>query len=190
MTYQPQVLAEHLCGSMDVVLALPGGKRLDGPDPVAEIDRLCGLELADRLDRAEQGQAALVQLGEEREVRMLSLTPRRTAHVRHWHKYLRARLPPQLRFVFRRPGEAGGTPAANVEEFHDLVRAASADVLACHARQGDFSRWIADALQDETLARTIRPVEQRFSGSEQTDGDVEALRDGVVAAIERRYGDG
>jgi hydroxymethylpyrimidine pyrophosphatase-like HAD family hydrolase len=188
MTYQPQVLAEHLCGSMDVVVALPGGKRLEGPDPVAEIDRLCGLKLADCLDRAGQGQAVLVQL-ERREARMLSLAPRRTAHVRHWHKYLRARLPPRLRFVFRRPGEAGGTPAANIEEFHDLVRAASAEALAFHARQGDFSRWIAEAVQDEMLARTIRPVEQQFSGSGHTDGDIGALRDGVVTAIERRYGD-
>jgi hypothetical protein len=187
VTYQPQVLAERLKSAMDVLLVLPGGKKMAGPDPLAEVDRLCGLDISGRLEAAEPGQAALVRLSNGQGIRLVTLAGRRTEHVRHWHKYLQARLPPGLRFVFRKAGEPGGTTASNVEEFRELLRASVPEVVAHHAERSDFSRWIAEALQDETLAQAVRPIERQFLASNRTVGDVEALRRDVGVVIGQRY---
>lgn len=160
---------------------------MPGPDPIAEVDRLCGLELSKRLQNAETGQAALVRLTNGHDTRLITLAARRTEHVRHWHKYLQARLPPGLRFVFRKAGEPGGTTASNVEEFRELLRASATEVIAHHAGRSDFSRWIGEALQDESLAQTVRPMEQQFIASSRARGDVDILRRDVGAAIRQRY---
>jgi hypothetical protein len=187
VTYQPQALAERLKSAMDIFLVLPGGKRMAGPDPLSEIDRLCGLEVSKRLQGAERGQAALVRLTNGHDIRLVTLAARRTEHVRHWHKYLQARLPPGLRFVFRKAGESAGTTASNVEEFRELLRASAPEVIAHHAERSDFSRWIAEALQDETLAQAVRPIERQFLASDRTKGDVETLRLDVGIAVQQRY---
>jgi hydroxymethylpyrimidine pyrophosphatase-like HAD family hydrolase len=187
VTYQPQLLAERLKSAIDVLLVLPGGKRMAGPDPLAEIDRLCGLEVSERLQGAEKGQAALVRLTNGHDIRLVTLAARRTEHVRHWHKYLQARLPPGLRFVFRKAGEPGGTTASNVEEFRELLRASPPEVVATHAERSDFSRWIAEALQDEALAQAVRPIERKFVASNRATRDIEALRLDVGAAVRQRY---
>jgi hypothetical protein len=48
-------------------------------------------------------------------------------------------------------------------------------------------RWIGEALQDESLAQTVRPMEQQFIASNRAHRDVDILRRDVAAAIRQRY---
>lgn len=188
VTYQPQVLEKQLCTAIDYVLALPGGRRLAGPDPISELERICAMSIAACLTDANTGQAFLIRLDSPREARLLALTPRRTAHVRHWHKYVQGRLQPWLRFVFRQPdGSTDGT-AANVQEFCDLLHVVSPAAIAFHAVRSDFSRWIHQALQEDELSHMVRPIEQRFIGSSRDSNQIAALRKDIVNVVLEHYG--
>jgi hypothetical protein len=188
VTYQPQVLERHLCTAMDHLLVMPGGRRLAGPDPISEVERITGLSLTTTLDGVDTGYALLVDLGGSREVRLIELAPRRTAHVRHWHKYVQGKLPLWLRFNFTGRDGRGVSSAANVQEFCDLVSETPPDTVAFHGERLDFSRWIREALQEEALAADVRSSEQRFIASNRASDDVVALRSAVVKAIMQHYG--
>ena len=188
VTYQPQELEAHLAAAMDYFLVLPGGRRLAGADPVAELERITGTVLAPQLEDLHTGQALLIASGKQREVQPIELAPRRTAHVRHWHKYVQGKLPPRLRFCFRGQHGSGAVTAANVQEFCDLVRESPADVIVFHAERFDFSRWIGQALQEGGLAGSVRSLEQRFTASPHAADDIAALRQEVTGVIMQHYG--
>lgn len=187
VTYQPQALAERLRDSIDVVLILAGGKRLQGPDPIREIEQVFKLDLSNWLDGERNGQALFYQPGQSAKPRWLTLSPRRTAHVRHRHKYLYSKLPPRLRFVFRRPDNSSTAIAKNVHGFHDALRSCETEVLAGHAMRGDFSRWVIEALQDSALGKEIETAEQAFLSSGRGHDDIDILKRGLLAAFERHY---
>jgi hypothetical protein len=70
-----------------------------------------------------------------------------------------------------------------VEDFHRELQVCPENVLLHHLAHGDFSRWISQALRDDRLASAIHSIES------SCDRDVEATRDALTQAIERRYGD-
>jgi hypothetical protein len=187
VTYQPQVFEDQLCTAMDYVLALPEGRRLTGPDPLSELERICRLPVAASLLDAKSGEGLLIDLT-RRDLFRLQLASRRTAHVRHWHKYVQGRLPPWLRFNFSGRDGSGSSSAANVQEFCDVVGESAPDVVAFHGERSDFSRWISEALQEEALAGTVRSIEQQYIASDHGAVAVAALRDGVVRAVMQHYG--
>ena len=110
---------------------------------------------------------------------------RRSAHVRHWHKYLTAVLPHHQRFFFRSAEGLTGASAANIPEFHHELERCEPAVLLHHAPAHDFSRWIELVLQDPELASEFRAIEERIAGG--AEADVEPARRDLLAGIERRY---
>jgi hypothetical protein len=112
---------------------------------------------------------------------------RKLPHVRHWHKYLQARLPPHRSFVFRDQGGPIGLVAANVPEFGAVLAHASSDVLKHHAHHGDFSRWLGDLGHDPALARSISVVEQELAAASGADC-IELLRARLLSTIDLRFG--
>lgn len=188
VTYRPQALEPHIAAWMDHLLVLPGGRRLAGPDPVEELERITGLSLAPALSPLETGHALWVRMKEKDRLRPIELAPRRTAHVRHWHKYVQGKLPPWLRFNFRGPDGRESASAANVQEFSDLVGESAPDIIAFHGERSDFSRWIGQALQEEALAANVRSIEQQFVASGRSSDDIARLRAAVVKAVMQHYG--
>lgn len=187
VTYQPQVLARHLCTTMDHLLVLPGGRRLNGPDPISEVEKITGLSLSPRLDGVKTGHALLVDMGDARQARLIELAPRRTAHVRHWHKYVEGKLPSRMRFGFTGRDGRGACTAANIREFCEIVGNSAPDTVAFHGERLDFSRWIREAVQEDALATEVRSIERRFIASNRTSGDIAALQRDVVKAIMHHY---
>lgn len=109
---------------------------------------------------------------------------RRTAHVRHWHKYVEGQLPGYRRFWFRDDAGATGRTAGNLRELATEVAGAGADVLRHHARGHDLSRWLRDVVQDEVLAELVADLEERVIAG----AGPEVLGDGLPEALRRRYG--
>lgn len=187
VTYQPQVFGERLVNAIDFVLAVPGGKRLAGPDPLAELERMFDLPAATATQEVQDREALLISVGDRRDVRRLQLVQRRTTHVRHRHKYMKGELPDHLHFVFRASDGKSSATATNVQEFCDLARDSTAAAVDYHARRNDFSRWISMALQEQELATTVSTLENRYIASHHTAMDLATLSRALVRAITNYY---
>ncbi len=120
---------------------------------------------------------------------MFTPSSRLSAHVRHWHKYMHAKLPPHRWFVFRGRWGVTGRSAGNVAEVHDEIQRAGPDVVQHHVLGGDFSRWIDTVVKDDQLALAFSAIE--LAAKEASDppmrGAIEEWRRGLVRAIEGRY---
>lgn len=191
VTYRPDDLSQAIRESIDVVLAVPGGKEADrgaGRDPLDAVEAIYGLELGPRPD-GPLGGAILARPKIDPIARSFTISPRKTPHVRHWHKYVGRILPPSLHFQFR--GESGELRhvAGNVAEFHRVLRTCDPDVIRNHARREDLSRWLRQGIHDLTLGGAVGDLERGFHSTSQQDADVEALRFALLRAIEQRYVD-
>lgn len=84
---------------------------------------------------------------------------RSTRHVRHWHKYVDSPLPDHERFLFHDGDGRPGVVAASLREFVAAVRTVPDPVIAFHAGNGDFSRWLAEVYRDPVLASLVATTE-------------------------------
>ncbi len=199
VTYRPDQLAPAVLETIDFALLLAGER---GLDPAVATAVAAGTKLAPELlapylgatdgstdgsTKLALGDGVLFRTAPPGEPQRLALGPRWVAHVRHWHKYLHAQLPHERWFYFRDADSAVSAAAANLAEFHRALRHASTAELQHHAKASDFSRWLAEVIQDEALSRAFRPIEQRLQECSKV-GEFEEARRDLLAAIERRYG--
>jgi hypothetical protein len=142
-------------------------------------------ELSRILDRCPIGRAILVR-PPPGGAQALTLHRRLTPHVRHLHKYAEAQLPFEHRFFFRRGSENTGSSAGNLSEFDRVLRHQDAGVIKHHALNRDFSRWIRDVVQDDTLAAEISYIEADLARDTSAVA-VENTRMGILRTIAERY---
>ena len=182
-THQPDVLPAEDRDCLDAVVLLPGGG--DGAEQAAAFvaEHWSGSRSFDeQLAALQPGQALLVPLALGGPPLTFTVGPRRTRHVRHWHKYTDAQLPGHLQFRF-----AGNDPdasAGNIREFHRELRRASADTLRSHACSQDLSRWVDQVLQERQLAADVARLEWELDNGRRT---LEDTRQRLLHAIEVRY---
>jgi hypothetical protein len=188
VTYQPSELAKEVWKALDFLLVLPSGLRRGplGTNPVEAVEKAWPCRLAPAVDAARFGEAVLVRRASSESPRALTIGPRTTWHVRHWHKYAHAPLPAKLRFHFRDATGAEVAEASNVEEFHRGLAACSAQVVAGHAQRRDFSRWLREAIQDPELAAAVRDLEEDADAS-VGESEIDGLRGALLQALEERY---
>jgi hydroxymethylpyrimidine pyrophosphatase-like HAD family hydrolase len=82
-------------------------------------------------------------------------------------------------FHFRLRDQSPVATAATLAEFAGAVGFVDETVLAHHAAQGDFSRWIGDVFDDRDLVAHLRKVEQRW-----TRGEIVDLRPALVERLD------
>jgi hydroxymethylpyrimidine pyrophosphatase-like HAD family hydrolase len=183
VTYRPGELDSATLEAIDVVLTTPGTEALalaDAPLPPRLAAQVSRPALERELAGLPLGWAVLFDRAGPRRF----VVDRRTSsHIRHWHKYLHASLPPHQRFFFRAPTYATGVAAANLAEFHDALLRSQPDVIRHHAACRDFSRWLGGVIRDDDLARDVRDIERTI----EAGADVELLRQQLVGLIEQRY---
>ncbi|MBI4519816.1 MAG: HAD hydrolase family protein [Gemmatimonadetes bacterium] len=150
-------------------------RRCAGQMPVAEWERLLGGLVI--------GEAVALPITEEAggETRRLRLIPRLTPHVRHLAKYVDIPVPEGRGFVFSRDGVPTGVRAQTLRAFIAILDRTSADVVDGHARRNDFSRWIAQVFGDYPLAKTVRRLEEGYTGQ------VSDLVIDLTQAVRARY---
>lgn len=163
VTYQPELLSEHLRLAVDLTVSVLG--------PPQNTPR--GVSV---------GRA---QLTDSTGSRQFTVESRRTEHVRHLRKYTDAQLPEGRRFFFR---SSVASPAANLADFERALHRVTHETLIYHAARGDFSRWIAGALQDATLADVVAGVERDLVA--RNASSVERARTALTVAVSTRYGMG
>jgi hypothetical protein len=102
-----------------------------------------------------------------------------TRHAHHARKYADTRLPDDKAFRFL---DAGSPIAAhNMIEFHHAIQSVPLASLRHHLNAGDFSRWVAEVLGDQQLARGLRKLERTTPVGATPD------RTEILAHIEDHY---
>ncbi len=180
VTYRPQDLPVGFTQELDALLILPEYDD-EARDAISTLLEARGIDPTGPATQPRLGEALVVPpIGEPQ---LFRLAPRTTRHVRHWHKYVEANLPPMLNFRFIDGASAQERVAQNLVEFHRNLRSAQAAAVLDHARRRDFSRWAADALGDSVLAELLASNEDLTSRGE----DPERIRAGLITAVEDRY---
>lgn len=190
VTYQHEHLGPEITGCIDHVIGLAGTGAADSDDIAGVAEALLGIDrqaVESVVPTLGIRQAAVMATDAGATVRVCTLRERTTAHVRHWHKYARAKLPAERRFYFERGWSTPtGAVAANLEEFHRVLADCDTATVSHHLRHFDFSRWIAEVMGDMELADAVAGIERRFEGG-APPLDPEGARRAVLAAIEARY---
>jgi hypothetical protein len=136
------------------------------------------------LGHLKAGQAVALPITEEAvgELRLFTMAPRLTPHVRHREKYVDVPVAEHRAFYFGSNGRASPRRAKTLRQFVAELEGAPAPYLEPYVRRGDFSRWIAEVLGDHALAAELRALEERHRAAAGAD----AVRE-MVSAIRARY---
>jgi hydroxymethylpyrimidine pyrophosphatase-like HAD family hydrolase len=187
VTYHPSELCRKALLASDILFLLPGSQALAREllSVRPEGSNIDVAQVVSQVTALSRGEALMLNLGANERTVVVQLGARRSTHVRHWHKYVHGHLAPRQHFFFCDASGRTGRWAANMEDFHRELQLCSASVLQHHLSCGDFSRWVAEVIQDGALASDVRRLETPKSDEPV---DVEGIRRALLALIERRYG--
>jgi len=136
------------------------------------------------LARLRAGQAVALPITEEAagDLRLFTMAPRLTPHVRHREKYVDVPVTEHRAFVFAANGQPSPHRVRTLREFVSALEHAPASRLDGYVRRGDFSRWIGDVFGDHALAAELRALEERHRDRPSSETLPE-----IAAAVRGRY---
>jgi hypothetical protein len=186
VTYWASRLPKELLAATEVMIVTCESS----PGEVEALRQWCST--CDRVDRSgwsilghlRPGQAVALPITEEAggDLRLFTMAPRLTRHVRHREKYVDVPVSEQRAFVFGRNGQASGQRVRTLRQFVSVVERAPVALLEGYLRRGDFSRWIDDVFGDHQLAAQLSALEERSRSQPAAD-----TIPNIVAAIRGRY---
>ena len=114
------------------------------------------------LSHLKVGQAIALPITEETggALRLFTIAPRLTPHVRHRQKYVDVPVSSHRAFVFNANGQSAHR-IRTLRQFVSQLENAQPAMLTPHIARGDFSRWIGDVFGDRALADELRALEER-----------------------------
>jgi hydroxymethylpyrimidine pyrophosphatase-like HAD family hydrolase len=135
------------------------------------------------LGHLKVGQAVALPITDETggEVRLFTIAPRLTPHVRHREKYVDVPVSSHRAFVFNANGQPGHR-ILTLRQFVFELENASLSSLAGYIARGDFSRWIGEVFGDRALAAELRAVEQQYRAGSRKETLLE-----MASAVRGRY---
>ena len=128
----------------------------------------------------ETGQAALWHVHGGEPPLVFRADPPKSERKRHVRKYAAGELRPDKSFYFRGPEGKLNLRAQNLQVFLQLADGVDDETWVHHLGQGDYSRWMRDAIRDDALADEVQRVERSDEGPEETRKQIRAL-------VEDRY---
>jgi HAD superfamily hydrolase (TIGR01484 family) len=157
ITVHPGQLARAALAGVEAVM-------LVGQQPQATLDQFyAGLgESSSTLDESDLADGEVFLWSKEkRSGHKVRLTPSRLQRRRHGRKYAEGELPPDRSFYFQGPEGKLNLRAQNLMLFMQLADGVDDATWTYHLQQGDYSRWFAERIKDETLANQARDVERQ-----------------------------
>jgi hypothetical protein len=159
------------------------------PSEVDALRRCCtkcpGIETGrwSMLGHLKVGQAVALPITDEAggELKMFTIAPRITPHVRHRQKYVDVPVSAPRAFVFNAHGNQRHA-VHTLREFVAALETPPCAALEAYIVRGDFSRWIGDVFGDRALADELRLLEERY----RTGPCDDAVRE-VADAVRARY---
>jgi HAD superfamily hydrolase (TIGR01484 family) len=178
VTVHPGSVSRAVLGTVTAVATL-------GEDPVGTLGdfaRAAGRpEPRTPDDPPGSGEALLWFVDTDEPPFILRIAPSESDRTRHRRKYAEGSLSPDRSFYFRGPGERLNLRAQNLVLFSQIADGVDDETWLHHLRQGDYSRWMRDAIKDQELADEVRVIE-----TQAADSATESRRR-VRAAIAGRY---
>jgi hydroxymethylpyrimidine pyrophosphatase-like HAD family hydrolase len=135
------------------------------------------------LGHVSVGQAVALPITAETggALRLFTIAPRLTPHVRHREKYVDVPVSATRAFVFNGNGQPGHR-IYTLRQFVSELEHTPASVLASYVKRGDFSRWIRDVFGDRALAAELKRLEERYQSTAHTEVLAE-----MAGAVRSRY---
>jgi hydroxymethylpyrimidine pyrophosphatase-like HAD family hydrolase len=130
-------------------------------------------------DALERGEL-LSYSPEDGVIQKLRVIPPEAAHRRHRRKYAQGRLGDDTSFWFRGPEEKLNLRAHNLMLFVQMAEGVDEETWEHHRKQGDYSRWMHEAIKDRDLGDEVAAIEQG-------DASAQESRRAVIEAVNRRY---
>lgn len=154
------------------------------PQEIAGLRKRCewcpGADAAgwSRLAHLGYGEAVALPVTEEAggQLRLFTLGPRLTPHVRHRQKYVDVPVSDSRAFVF-----SNLRRSRTLRQFTEALDDTTIS-LDGYLRRNDFSRWISDVFGDYALADDLRLIEERYRSGWKFDAAGE-----LINAIRSRY---
>jgi hypothetical protein len=135
---------------------------------------------ADPPGHLEAGEAVAWRLNSDVPPFVFESIPPQGERKRHVRKYAAGELPPERSFYFRGPKGILNLRAQNLSLFLQSAEGVDDETWMFHLHQGDYSRWIRNAIKDDELSQEIAQIE-RLSLSPQES------RARIRERIELRY---
>ena len=188
MTWRPNDLPVSVVTSAEIVLALTSPVP---DDPVVDlVAAVAGQpkEVVAGLLSRPVGQVVVARRGSNRPPEVARLGTRRTAHVRHEHKYEAHGTERERSFWFRDDADrTTGVVARNLRELEHELTQCPRSVLRHHGPSNDFSHWIDDVFHDRRLAEAVRAIEDRIR-PRSPGAVIDAARLDLISALRARRG--
>jgi hydroxymethylpyrimidine pyrophosphatase-like HAD family hydrolase len=178
ITVHPEHVAVPALSLINTAIAL-------GQTPNDTINSFCkaiGHPTLDNLpDSLEMGKVLVWFRQDEIPPFPFQIKPPRTERRRHMRNYAEGKLGEDKSFYFRGPEAKLNLRAQNLIAFTQMADGLDEETWSYHLQRGDYSRWLREAIKDETLAEETAEIE--------TNGEISATesRDRIKAAINRRY---
>ena len=130
--------------------------------------------------KLEQGEALVWSRERGEPPFRLRIAPPRGQRRRHVRKYAEGNLGEDKSFYFRGPASKLNLRAQNLTLFNQIAEGVDDETWLHHLHQGDYSRWLRDAIKDDALADEVARIEQRQTSAAES-------RAAIKVAIEERY---
>jgi hypothetical protein len=177
VTWKPEEFSADLPATIDVAVVLGGANPMRSAIGVAAVTAGVGEgQVASALPQGD-GTALLVTRDSEVPLRPFTLGVRRTAHLRHDHKYQLEGVGEGRQFVVRDVSQLFAA-VGNLDELVSELQTSPASALLHHCANRDISRWIRDVFRDQRLARSVAAIEARA-----VDGIIDVIRRDLIGAL-------
>ena len=113
--------------------------------------------------------------------RIATLLAPKQAHKRHTRKYAEGELGSDRSFYFRGPSGALNLRAHNLKIFLQMADGVDDGTWQFHRRNGDYSRWVREAIKDEDLSQQIAAIERDDAL------DARESRKRITGVVQARY---
>jgi len=176
ITVHPQAISRQALRNVKTVIAI-------GPKAHEVIADFCAAAQfpCPAPTKAPAEGEVLVWRAEWPQSRIATLVPPKQAHKRHTRKYAEGELGTDRSFYFRGPKGSLNLRAQNLTIFLQMADGVDDVTWQFHRRNGDYSRWVREAIKDADLARQMQSIE-RDDAVDAREG-----RKRIAEAVQARY---
>jgi hypothetical protein len=186
VTYRASRLPQELLDATDVMIVTCESD----PVEIEALTRCCAkCEKAgggrwSMLAHLRTGQAVALPITAEAsgDLRLFTMAPRLTPHVRHREKYVDVPVTDRQALVFDANGHPLAHRARTLRQFVFELESTTPRRFDAYVRRGDFSRWIDEVFGDHALAVELHRLEEQHRRTPHTETIPE-----IVGAIRARY---
>jgi HAD superfamily hydrolase (TIGR01484 family) len=181
VTVHPDLVSPLILKAVNGIVAV-------GRDPQTVLDHFNkGAHTAYRLNGTQPGQGfsdTMVWLFEQQAgPRYVKVKPAEGERRRHQRKYAAGELGEDKSFYFRGADGKLNLRAQNMNIFTQIAEGVDDETWSYHLSQGDYSRWLHDAIKDKELAGIVGKIEKngKLNASESRAQVIDAIRKNYTA---------